>query len=230
MYCIVLQSLEKMAGLNEYNNIHGYAISNTYPSCWANDDYTSGRGPAKCELCRQDGTFEGVFYGLCMNCCEKLGPCQCVNCRGGKEDNHKIIERRQNICKLIKDLRMVVNDLKHDYPTDEYGIVKEGIESGFYILDLHTKQQYSNIKDVIIRVVTKEKYIVGCNVCGKSFLGGPLTLEIACSYVCKQCTEESEFGYCKECNDKTMLNELDMRGYCLICQNPDHDVGWPKGY
>jgi len=219
-----------MAGLTECNNMYGYTMSNTYDSYWASDDYKCGRGPAKCESCRTDGVFEGVFYGLCVQCSELLGPCQCVTCRKTGQDDHKLIERRKNICNLIKDLQIVVRDLKHDYPTDEYGIVKEGIESGIYILDLHTRYQYNNIKEGVIRMVTKGKSIISCNVCGTNFLGEKIPSYFDCSYVCKKCIEESEFGYCTECNDQTRWDELDTRGYCLICQNPDHDVGWPKGY
>jgi hypothetical protein len=59
-----------------------------------------------------------------------------------KKDGHKHIERRTNIGKFVKELQMVVDDLRRDYPTDEFGMVQEGIDAGFYILNLHTAKQY----------------------------------------------------------------------------------------
>jgi len=124
---------------------NGFKISNSIPLNWEWIEYNSNRGPSHCETCRTDGMFEGVFYGLCSKCCAISDPCSCVYCRVAKKDGHKRIERRTNICNFIKTIQSVVDESRRDYPTDEYGIVQENIETGFYVLDLHTTQQYEQI-------------------------------------------------------------------------------------
>ena len=127
--------------------LYGIKTSNNIPFYWVVNDFNHGRTPAECETCKQDGMFEGIFYGLCAQCCIKSGYCKCVYCSVAKKDGHKRIECRTNFCKLIKDLQMVVDDLKHNYPNDEYGIVKEGIDAGIYILNIHTKFQYEKMEN-----------------------------------------------------------------------------------
>ena len=312
-------------GQNGHTKLYGYDTSNNYELFWTSHDYNNQRGPAHCESCRTDGTFEGVFYGLCAQCSEKAGPCQCVYCRVAGVDGHKRVERRQNICKFIKTIQSAIDDLKRDYPTDEYGIVKEGIESGFYILDLHTKHQYAKFLDEIrtpdevnqltvgellwrwqperpvpeaviypaivaakrsgiwdwVQKMWREscidiekyeervrKQMLTCTGC-ECDVGIPVPVKdinkecIRCETVvpanemdligyCLECQNEPfkclacnevvalktvqkghcwdcQYVYCAECNTMDHILNIDERGYCAICQNPDHDEGWPKG-
>jgi hypothetical protein len=132
-------------GQEGYTVLYGFKSSNTIPFHWLVNDYNKKLGPAHCNTCQEDGTFEGIFYGLCGKCAAISGHCPCVYCRVAKKDGHKRIEKLNTICKLIKTLQTVVAELKLDYPEDEYGIVKEGIESGLYILNLHTNQLYEDL-------------------------------------------------------------------------------------
>jgi len=142
---VVICILQKMTTIEENWTLrNGFKVANSIPLNWVWCEYNSRRGPSHCETCRTDGMFEDVFYGLCSECCAS-DPCPCVYCRVAKKDGHKRIERRTNIGKFIKTIQLVVDDLRRDYPTDEYGIVQDGIEAGFYILDLHTVHQYEQI-------------------------------------------------------------------------------------
>jgi len=339
-------------GQDGRTQLYGYSTINTYEFNWVVEDYGKGRGPAQCEFCRTDGMFEGVFYGLCVSCSRKAGPCQCVYCRIAGVDGHKRIERRQNICKFIKTIQSAIDDLKRDYPTDEYGIVKEGIESGFYILDLHSKCQYEKFHEevrtpdevnqltigeltwrwqpeslvpdsVICSAIVAAKRsgiwewvkkmwlescidierwedrlvkyhggknpankILFCDCCDANFIAIPD--KYAQKHFCPKCTDaktqvlngarckcircetdvpaveldnigcclecqnepfkclacnevvalktiqkghcwDCQYVYCTECNTMDHILNMDERGYCAICQNPDHDQGWPKG-
>lgn len=124
---------------------NGFKISDSIPLNWEWSERNSNRGPSHCETCRRDGMFEDVFYGLCIKCCAISEPCPCVFCRMAKKDEHKRMERRTNICNFIKTIQLVVNDLRREYPADEYGIVKEAIDSGFCILNLHANRQYEQM-------------------------------------------------------------------------------------
>jgi hypothetical protein len=124
---------------------NGFKISNSIPLNWEWSERNSNRGPSHCETCRVDGMFEDVFYGLCIKCCAISEPCPCVFCRMAEKDEHKRMERRTNMCNFIKTIQLVVDDLRREYPADEYGIVQEAIDSGFYILNLHTKRQYEKM-------------------------------------------------------------------------------------
>ena len=134
-------------GQDGYTTFYGFKTSNAIPFDWIVNDYNKGLGPAHCNMCKQNGSFEGIFYGLCVKCCPNSShcPCPCVYCRVAKKDGHKRLERRINMCNFIKSLQSVVDDLRRDYPTDEFGIVKEGIESGLYILNLHMNKQYEKM-------------------------------------------------------------------------------------
>lgn len=44
-----------------------------------------------------------------------------------------------------------------------------------------------------------------------------------------QCFENLDLEQCKECRSRVYFEEIDERGYCLECQNPDYDPLWPKG-
>lgn len=87
-------------------------------------------GPNYCEECRNKGTFEGIFYGLCNEHSQIIG----TNVPG-----------RIKMFEFIQEIQKCINDTKLDYPTDEHGIVKEAIESGHYILNLYTKSFYEKI-------------------------------------------------------------------------------------
>ena len=126
--------------------LYGRKISNTIPVHLAVNWYKNDLGPSHCETCRVDGTFEGIFYGLCGQCCSLSERCTCVYCHVAKKDGHNHIERRANMGKFIKTIQLVIDDLRRDYPIDEYGIVQDGIESGFYILTLHTQCQYEKMQ------------------------------------------------------------------------------------
>lgn len=304
----IIISEEKMAcsielGQNGRTKLYGYDTSNNYELFWTLHDYNNERGQAHCELCRTDGTFEGVFYGLCAQCSENAGPCQCVYCRVAGVDGHKLVERRQNICKFIKTIQSAIDDLKRDYPTDEYGIVKEGIESGFYILDLHTKHQYAKFLDeartpeevnqltigellwrwqperpvpeaviypaivaakrsgiwdwvqkmwrescIDIERIRKQTLTCAeckCVRCGQVNEMDNIGYCLECQnepFKCLACNEvvalktvqkghcwDCQYVYCTECNTMDHILNMDDRGYCAICQNPDNDQGWPKG-
>jgi hypothetical protein len=136
-------------GQEEYIMLYGIKTAKTIPFNWLQTDHNNAtlkRGPSYCDMCKKDGMFEGIFYGLCTKCCTTNGFCPCVYCRVAKKDGHKRTERRINICNFIKTLQSAINDLRRDYPDDEYGIVKEGIETGYYILNLHTKYQYEKME------------------------------------------------------------------------------------
>ena len=85
-------------------------------------------GPNYCKECQTKGSFEGIFYGLCTTHHEIIGT----------NDNHGCMK----MFEFIQEIQKCINDARADYPTDEYGIVKEAIESGHYILDLYTKSFY----------------------------------------------------------------------------------------
>ena len=143
-------------GQEEYIMLYGVKTAKTIPFNWLQTDHNNAtlkRGPSYCDMCKKDGMFEGIFYGLCTKCCTTNGFCPCVYCRVAKKDGHKRTERRINICNFIKTLQSAINDLRRDYPDDEYGIVKEGIETGYYILNLHTKYQYEKMEFTIDSVV-----------------------------------------------------------------------------
>ncbi len=80
-------------------------------------------GPSFCNVCQTQGTFEGVFYGLCDMCCS--------------DDPDRI-----KLFKFIQEIQACVNTARQDYPTDEWDIVKDTIESGFYLLNIRTKAFY----------------------------------------------------------------------------------------
>lgn len=128
-------------GQEGWTTLYGIKTSNSISFHSVVKLFNSKCGPSNCETCRYDGTFEGVFYSLCAKCCA-TEPCSCVYCRVANKDGHKHIERRTNIGKFVQELQTVVNDLRRDYPTDEFGMVQEGIDAGFYILNLHTAKQY----------------------------------------------------------------------------------------
>lgn len=133
-------------GQGEYIMLYGVKTAKTIPFNWLQTDHNLKKGPSHCDMCKKDGMFEGTFYGWCAKCCTTNGFCPCVYCRVAKKDGHKRTERRINICNFIKTLQSAINDLRRDYPDDEYGIVKEGIETGYYILNLHTKYQYEKME------------------------------------------------------------------------------------
>jgi hypothetical protein len=308
-------------GKKGWTMMYGIKTSNNIPFDLRVIDFNSGRGPSYCQTCQQDGMFEGVFYGLCGNCSEKSGQCSCVYCRVAKKDGHKRIERRSNFCKLIKDIKMVVTDLQHDYPTDEFGIVKEFIESGIDIIDIHTKHQYEQIRiesllpveltilsigeltfqwnpsiaisDSVIIAAIKASKRLGTYKWLKEFWGeeimkkeimkndddywhsdecdlkevnidfrniafccpfnliyghkeqiqmlkiGPTERKecdecgnvIQCGYICSDCEdiERCDIKQCKECNSRVYCEDINEKGYCLECQNPEYDPVWPKG-
>jgi hypothetical protein len=120
----------------------GIKTANTIPYRWVATEFQNQHGPVWCQTCRKEGSFEGVFYASCPTCCSEKGSCSCVYCHVAKKDGHQHLMKRANIFKFVKELQTVIADLKRDYPEDEYGIVKEGIETGFYILNLHTAKQY----------------------------------------------------------------------------------------
>lgn len=120
----------------------GAKTANTVPFRWIAKEFQEQRGPVWCQTCKKDGSFEGIFYASCDRCSLYEGRCQCVYCIAAKKDGHQHLTRRANIFRFVKELQMVVEDLRRDYPRDEYGIVAEGIETGFYILNLHTAKQY----------------------------------------------------------------------------------------
>ena len=120
----------------------GAKTANTVPYRWIAKEFQEQRGPVWCPYCLEDGSFEGVFYASCDRCSLYEGRCLCVYCIAAKKDGHHHLTRRANIFRFVKELQMVIEDLRRDYPEDEYGIVKEGIETGFYILNLHTAKQY----------------------------------------------------------------------------------------
>lgn len=120
----------------------GAKTANTIPYRWIAKEFQEQRGPVWCPHCKEDGSFEGIFYASCDRCSLYEGRCLCVYCIAAKKDGHNHLTRRANIFRFVKELQMVIEDLRRDYPGDEYGIVAEGIETGFYILNLHTAKQY----------------------------------------------------------------------------------------
>ena len=139
-------SIVFVEGEEGWTVLYGIKTSNTIPFHLVMNWNNNTIGPSHCETCRTDGTFEGVFYGLCGECCARSERCTCVYCHVAKKDGHNHIERRTNMGKFIKTIQLVIDDLRRDYPVDEYGIVKDGIESGFYILTLHTQCQYEKMQ------------------------------------------------------------------------------------
>ena len=120
----------------------GIKTANTVPYKWVTTEFQEQRGPVWCATCKKDGAFEDVFYSSCDKCSIHKGHCTCVYCRVANKDGHQHLVKRNNIFNFVKELQKVVNDLRRDYPNDEYGIVADAIESGFYILNLHTAKQY----------------------------------------------------------------------------------------
>ena len=82
-------------------------------------------GPSFCNGCQTQGTFEGVFYGLCDTCSDD-------------PDHIKLF-------KFIQEIQEVVDTVRQDFPIDEWEIVKDTIESGFYLLNIHTKAFYEKV-------------------------------------------------------------------------------------
>ena len=91
-----------------------------------------GMGPVHCGACRTQGSFEGVFYGLCDRCCINTDETERI----------KTFEFIQIIQKCIADTRL-------DHLTDEFEIVKDGIDAGFYILDLYIMGFYKRIMPIM---------------------------------------------------------------------------------
>lgn len=131
--------------MSNNNILYGINCSRNIPFEWIIVDYNNKQGPWTCKSCIEEGTFEGVFYGLCNKCCESSQKCGCIYCRVANKDGHNRINKRMNITKIICEIKSYISILKQDYQNDEYGIVKEAIESGYYIIELHTKYQYEKM-------------------------------------------------------------------------------------
>ena len=288
-------------GQEGWTTLYGIKTSNNIPFNWLVNDFNNERGPSNCETCKTDGMFEGIFYGLCETCCAKTLPCQCIYCRIAKKDGHKHIERRSNMCRFIKSIQSVINDLKRDYPTDDYGIVAEGIDSGMYILNLHTECQYGQLLNdfclphEVSQLAIGEQYLwqhnpkadvsaaaytaaikaakrtgifewfqdlcgeehmlveadeteadeteaaeteagetKKCDECGITISKGTKCYHCAVEHLPEWNRDEADepdedFEYCAECDTRVHIEEIDQRGYCLDCQNPEYDPVWPKG-
>ena len=102
-----------------------------YPKEWVAMDEEKECGPGYCDNCKTYGSFDGVFYGLCLNC-------------SGDYPNFS----HGDINGWIIGLQDYVDDLKQDYPNDEYGIVQEAIEAVKEILDMRTKAIYSSLREL----------------------------------------------------------------------------------
>jgi hypothetical protein len=223
---------------NKYTHNYGFSVSTAIPMNWLIREYHEQCGPSHCSTCRTDGTFEGIYYGLCIKCSEVQGKCQCIYCACDNNDGHEHIKRRINLVNFIRNMQEVINDLKRDYPSDELGIVAEAIESGFYILDIHTKFQYEKLYNETyfpekiqyspnkvhtqphhtIVDISNQHHNIGC-------VHGDMNGN------CIVCAEEAITSYvCFECNGCVNGKDIDDLGYCLDCQNPEYDPVWPKGY
>ena len=101
---------------------YGVAHSSNVDMMIMIDYYGQRIGPSFCKACQTQGTFEGVFYGLCDTCSDD-------------PDHIKLF-------KFIQEIQECVNTARQDYPTDEFEIVKDAIESGFNILNIRTKAFY----------------------------------------------------------------------------------------
>jgi hypothetical protein len=106
-----------------------YSIN--YPKEWVAMDEEKECGPGYCSNCTIYGSFEEVFYGLCLNC-------------SGDYPNFN----HGNINSFIIDLQSYVDELKKDYPNDEYGLVQEAIEEVKDILDMRTKAIYTSLREL----------------------------------------------------------------------------------
>ena len=106
-----------------------YSIN--YPKEWVAMDEEKECGPGYCDNCTHYGSFEGVFYGLCLNC-------------SGDYPNFS----HGDINGWMIGLQDYVEDLNKDYPKDEYGLVQEAIEAVKEILDLRTKAIYSALREL----------------------------------------------------------------------------------
>jgi hypothetical protein len=259
---------------NKYTHNYGFSVSTAIPMNWLIREYHEQCGPSHCSTCRTDGTFEGIYYGLCIKCSELQGKCQCIYCACDNNDGHEHIKRRINIVNFVRNMQEVINDLKRDYPSDELGIVAEAIESGFYILDIHTKFQYEKLYnetyfpekiqvqpvennstlDTPIQIIDRATQFVSehSSVNFDDIQYSPNKVHtqphhtivdisnqhhnIGCVHGdmngnCIVCAEEAITSYvCFECNGCVSGNDIDDRGYCLDCQNPEYDPVWPKGY
>ena len=299
----------------------GAKTANSVPYRWLSKEFQEHRGPVWCQTCKKDGSFEGVFYASCDRCSIYEGRCSCVFCHVAKKDGHQHLMKRANIFKFVKELQTVIAELRRDYPEDEYGIVKEGIETGFYILNLHTAKQYElmllditlpfevsqlsneeltyrwnperDVPDNVIRSAVKaakrlnivswvqelwsgtkyesflftaeeftpeeqrlvadfdkkQKYlrplqitsaiqnalheekdidIRMCDNCCSLLATGEGDLSHTCLELYLQNAADYE-TQCVECDTWVTFKETDKSGYCLDCQNPEHDPVWPMG-
>ena len=120
---------------------YGVAHSSNVDMMIMIDYYGQRIGPSFCKACQTQGTFEGVFYGLCDTC---------------SDDPDRI-----RLFKFIQEIQECVNTARQDYPTDEWEIVKDTIESGFYLLNIRTKAFYEKV-----RVATSTTFCLCCE-CGE---------------------------------------------------------------
>ena len=298
----------------------GVKTANTIPYRWVATECQNQRGPVWCQTCRKEGSFEGVFYASCEKCSIHEGRCLCVYCIVANKDGHQHLMKRANIFKFVKELQTVIADLRRDYPEDEYGIVAEGIEAGFYILNLHTAKQYElmlldmcmpfevsqlsnedltyrwnperEVPETVIRSAVKaakrlgiaqwvqelwsgtkyesshvaeeftpeeqrlvadfdkkQKYlrplqstsaiqnalheekdidIIACDNCCAHLTTSEGDLCHTCLEAYLQDTADYDVQ-CRECDTWIAMKEVDKRGYCLDCQNPEYDPVWPMG-
>jgi hypothetical protein len=211
----ITESKSKMAySLQDRSTIlYNIKTANTIPMVWLVNDFNSLRGPNHCETCRMSGMFCGVYYGLCVKCIQS-------------DDN---LEQRITIINLIKSLQDVVTELTAEYPTDEYGIVKEAVDSGFYILNVHTKHQYEKMMVEGCKTVQSDRKTVQSD--RKTVQSDRKTVQSDRKTVQADYKEQTteDFEYCAECDELVYIGEINDRGYCLECQNPDYDPVWPKG-
>ena len=138
-----------------------------------------GIGPSHCAACRTHGSFEGVFYGLCDACCLDSDYIKGLD---SESDHIKGLDSesdRIKTFKFIKEIQKCIADTRLDHPNDEYEIVKDAVDAGFYILDLYTKAFYA-------RMMAKYNTTFCC---------------------CKECEAMVEIetidgrGYCEECQN-----------------------------
>ena len=138
-----------------------------------------GIGPSHCAACRTHGSFEGVFYGLCDACCLESDYIKGLD---SESDHIKGLDSesdRIKTFKFIKEIQKCIADTRLDHPNDEYEIVKDAVDAGFYILDLYTKAFYA-------RMMAKYNTTFCC---------------------CKECEAMVEIetidgrGYCEECQN-----------------------------
>lgn len=144
--------------------------SPNYPKEWIdmdsiislyNEDHYVGKD--SCNNCKSYGCFEGVFYGLCSNCSSFI-----------YEGKHG------NLCEFILEIQTVVDELRREYPNDEYGIVSDAIDAGHYILNIRTKTIYEHLRALEIEETGWEKNVTD-KIEGflKSFRKGKKTVSVS---------------------------------------------------